>query len=228
MVSSMAALDAGSSPLARGLLITASTRRARLRIIPARAGFTRGHTPKRRPSSDHPRSRGVYLDCWRTRPSIWGSSPLARGLHDISALKMVVPRIIPARAGFTSIQNTSLLWYSDHPRSRGVYSSSSPRAARTAGSSPLARGLLRLVLDARQPRRIIPARAGFTSRPTPLWKPCVDHPRSRGVYPLPYRPALGRPGSSPLARGLPASVPACARPPGIIPARAGFTGRRPR
>ena len=51
----------------------------------------------------------------------------------------------------------------------------------------------------------------------------ADHPRSRGVYPRPQRPQRSCPGSSPLARGLPAASPVRAAAAGIIPARAGFT-----
>ena len=52
-----------------------------------------------------------------------------------------------------------------------------------------------------------------------------DHPRSRGVcieYAWLYRFGYG---SSPLARGLPESPLMENVPPGIIPARAGFTPR---
>ena len=99
--------------------------------------------------------------------------------------------------------------WSDHPRSRGVYSGLSTDQAVSAGSSPLARGLLDDVVAITVGDRIIPARAGFTSRPaTSMW--CTrDHPRSRGVYAVEEN-----------VRGDPRW---------IIPARAGFTpeGRRP-
>ena len=74
-----------------------------LRIIPARAGFTRVPGPAGRDVPDHPRSRGVYS--WtKTRNSCdHGSSPLARGLHCCSLEREVLDRIIPARAGFTII-----------------------------------------------------------------------------------------------------------------------------
>ena len=51
-----------------------------------------------------------------------------------------------------------------------------------------------------------------------------DHPRSRGVYVigLPFSALVG--GSSPLARGLPWRRHSPTQRPGIIPARAGFTG----
>ena len=50
----------------------------------------------------------------------------------------------------------------DHPRSRGVYIAVEALGAVFTGSSPLARGLLELGLDARVQGGIIPARAGFT------------------------------------------------------------------
>ena len=92
------------------------------------------------------------------------------------------------------------------------------------GSSPLARGLRPGCLAPARRARIIPARAGFTSpasRPT-LTLP--DHPRSRGVYQGLRGSVTSTPGSSPLARGLPPPTRNDRRPPGIIPARAGFTG----
>ena len=95
-----------------------------------------------------------------------------------------------------------------------------------AGSSPLARGLPARAADSRGRCRIIPARAGFTGPGTrPVRRPW-DHPRSRGVYFLIPLHTVFRPGSSPLARGLPfqtAWIPVQSR---IIPARAGFTGSR--
>mgnify|MGYP000905078806 CR=1 FL=1 len=53
----------GSSPLARGLQQPLTLSQVRNRIIPARAGFTQQHSTSFSPRSDHPRSRGVYVDC---------------------------------------------------------------------------------------------------------------------------------------------------------------------
>ena len=97
------------------------------------------------------------------------------------------------------------------------------------GSSPLARGLLQCLSAGVGGCRIIPARAGFTSRLVPRMGAYRDHPRSRGVYLFMQIWSSGDPGSSPLARGLrePISRKSLARR--IIPARAGFThGSRPR
>ena len=151
----------GSSPLARGLRPRIKSSRINFRIIPARAGFTASACrlvrlipdhPRSRGvyrmvprimtgSRDHPRSRGVYQDPRSGRPSRAGSSPLARGLPDGAGPGLEPRGIIPARAGFTlmKLQTPEPIW--DHPRSRGVYSSSSAIAGKITGSSPLARGL---------------------------------------------------------------------------------------
>ena len=71
----------GSSPLARGLPLSALTGIIRLRIIPARAGFTPSQLPSLRKRSDHPRSRGVYSATSSLVQNSGGSSPLARGLR---------------------------------------------------------------------------------------------------------------------------------------------------
>ena len=94
---------------------------------------------------------------------------------------------------------------------------------RIAGSSPLARGLLRHPLSQCVEIGIIPARAGFTPA-TPSPAPTTpDHPRSRGVYNHTVDVYKRLYGSSPLARGLPPYDGAGAFDVRIIPARAGFT-----
>ena len=77
---------------------------------------------------------------------------------------MISDRIIPARAGFTPALSSWSRVSGDHPRSRGVYDVSAVAAVCGEGSSPLARGLLRLRPVDAVADGIIPARAGFTSR----------------------------------------------------------------
>ena len=214
----------GSSPLARGLQERGVPGGSAVRIIPARAGFTRGSRRGSHRSRDHPRSRGVYSATGgpRTAPAgssplarglppwdeyiDWdsrGSSPLARGLHDQREVTLEVTRIIPARAGFTAMSPWSSTTTPDHPRSRGVYPFPRHGTSITRGSSPLARGLRVAVEHHLRVVRIIPARAGFTT----------------GSFGAPVL----RDGSSPLARGLRYDL-AKRLPKGrIIPARAGFT-----
>ena len=91
------------------------------------------------------------------------------------------------------------------------------------GSSPLARGLPRPAAGGRRRRRIIPARAGFTTSPGKSRATRADHPRSRGVYSGMGFRRSGPEGSSPLARGLQTRIDNEGVLVRIIPARAGFT-----
>ena len=154
---------AGSSPLARGLLLCIE--------LP---GTT---------SRDHPRSRGVYAEGGLLRDTIEGSSPLARGLLTAGVPVDDAKRIIPARAGFTVSALVASREAADHPRSRGVYCVRSEYFRVRQGSSPLARGLPNCGVVDVTVDGIIPARAGFTLVDVVSCIPYSDHPRSRGVYP---------------------------------------------
>ena len=152
-----------------------------------------------------------------------GSSPLARGLRCRQPGQHDRRRIIPARAGFTSVLPVFGSCWRDHPRSRGVYLSPAFSVQSFSGSSPLARGLRVDALVDFLLAGIIPARAGFTWTLASSSRQEPDHPRSRGVY-VCLRCFLRQwPGSSPLARGLRRRGRRGHLGQGIIPARAGFT-----
>ena len=172
----------GSSPLARGLRSAARRASRCAGIIPARAGFTEICEPTTFSVSDHPRSRGVYSRGGRRHRHPSGSSPLARGLRCHADGRRVEGRIIPARAGFTRRDIRRDRTGTDHPRSRGVYAICDHQIRQVAGSSPLARGLLRFRRSGSSFRGIIPARAGFTLSIPQIFVGPKDHPRSRGVY----------------------------------------------
>ena len=91
------------------------------------------------------------------------------------------------------------------------------------GSSPLARGSHEGSVVGDAHGRIIPARAGFTRRPSSRYSPRWDHPRSRGVHRRARRARRRARGSSPLARGSPGHRVREPQRCRIIPARAGFT-----
>ena len=196
---------AGSSPLARGLRHPDGRGDHQSGIIPARAGFTRRNPGAGRDVADHPRSRGVYLTSGSRRDSPSGSSPLARGLREVAALRAAPSGIIPARAGFTARRVRAPRAGTDHPRSRGVYTWNTVWGAVSGGSSPLARGLLHPCAPILATPGIIPARAGFTWRRRGRRPRPQDHPRSRGVYSASSSLKVPASGSSPLARGLPAT-----------------------
>ena len=172
----------GSSPLARGLLDAVGVECLPGGIIPARAGFTAPLDHGLRRTKDHPRSRGVYRKRGAASAAPSGSSPLARGLLGDFRDGMRWGGIIPARAGFTIRRLPTRTHRRDHPRSRGVYPACRTRSPSPPGSSPLARGLLALVIVVAAVARIIPARAGFTSPNALVRRESRDHPRSRGVY----------------------------------------------
>ena len=177
---------------------------------------------------DHPRSRGVYRRFGLRRQVSAGSSPLARGLPAPVRRAAGGGRIIPARAGFTDIVKAASTEAEDHPRSRGVYTAEELSIMAGLGSSPLARGLPGTASWCWVPRRIIPARAGFTESLAALRAQVEDHPRSRGVYSGIRLRTASMTGSSPLARGLPNPLATFKRGMRIIPARAGFTPWRDR
>ena len=178
-------------------------------------------------------TRGVYQGLAFSGALTSGSSPLARGLPGAGDRGPPPRWIIPARAGFTRREGAEGREGGDHPRSRGVYDPNAAIFAQSSGSSPLARGLRQDRDDAPVARRIIPARAGFTSGGTCRRCNGRDHPRSRGVYAAETAATAMTQGSSPLARGLLADDGAGGGVVRIIPARAGFTcapppSRRPR
>ena len=131
----------GSSPLARGLQENPAEQSREGRIIPARAGFTSWFLSVVCGVPDHPRSRGVYPHPVYLLRTVYGSSPLARGLPVEAGRERRRLRIIPARAGFTHNTLSPSCLPPDHPRSRGVYVLGFGVQRPDHGSSPLARGL---------------------------------------------------------------------------------------
>ena len=153
----------GSSPLARGLRDGEVRLAGRVRIIPARAGFTAPPPWCGRCRSDHPRSRGVYANDEIDRWTKTGSSPLARGLPNGRLSAQTPTWIIPARAGFTvgiAAIGHPVRWII--PARAGFTRRPGERRGPRGGSSPLARGLRRPRPRRARARGIIPARAGFT------------------------------------------------------------------
>ena len=175
----------GSSPLARGLPAALTDQEITLRIIPARAGFTRPRPgPPSRPR-DPPRSRGVYAPAHHLHPQRPASSPPARALPARTPGRRPARGRIPARAGFTPPRHPHRRAHRDHPRSRGVYWRPPARPPERPGSSPLARGLRGAPSVVAYITGIIPARAGFTRDARRGAHAGADHPRSRGVYRAP-------------------------------------------
>ena len=160
-VGSLAVLT-GSSPHARGPLVSCDGFQPSVRFIPACAGSTPGQSQTGRPPRVHPRMRGVHTDKEQLMQEYGGSSPHARGPHrfPISYLKTV--RFIPACAGSTGQGGGRNGVPAVHPRMRGVHPISPRPATAPAGSSPHARGPLGFCIAPQNSDGFIPACAGST------------------------------------------------------------------
>ncbi len=111
----------GSSPLARGTLISTVVTGFGTRLIPARAGNTSAtHTVSDKIAA-HPRSRGEHWRFFSGTNSPHGSSPLARGTRLDPLVRDGGRRLIPARAGNTNVLHYARIRAPAHPRSRGEH-----------------------------------------------------------------------------------------------------------
>ena len=174
---------------------------------------------------DHPRSRGEYAGYVLGIFTSTGSSPLSRGIRRFFQAAESARRIIPALAGNTPRNSPVPTTSSDHPRSRGEYSTIRAVSSRGEGSSPLSRGILADSIAGQQGYRIIPALAGNTKFKELNVVTSKDHPRSRGEY-AGWKGAVGdEAGSSPLSRGIPRQRRGALLRGRIIPALAGNTRR---
>ena len=220
---SHAALNAGSSPLSRGIRDSGLPAPCHARIIPALAGNTDRRGRELLLQQDHPRSRGEYVFHPSWMNIYHGSSPLSRGIPARCWRRMAPTRIIPALAGNTPRAAARLSKRKDHPRSRGEYPEAAHRARRSPGSSPLSRGIRVVQSGIPIQHGIIPALAGNTDCVCKLRSLFWDHPRSRGEYNTPNPTILRNHGSSPLSRGIPCEQPHTTPGRRIIPALAGNT-----
>ena len=170
----------GSSPRGRGKRAYSTPTIFSQRLIPARAGKTRGRPGAARANGAHPRAGGENVILLCSWPSTSGSSPRGRGKHQGRRVCRRRMGLIPARAGKTSsISPTSWPTWA-HPRAGGENVSNSAASICISGSSPRGRGK-------RRPRRghvdaggLIPARAGKTSRPREGAGCRTAHPRAGG------------------------------------------------
>ena len=213
----------GSSPLARGTQRVGLYLNAHQGIIPACAGNTQCPECRVCRYGDHPRLRGEHHSVHESQNSLSGSSPLARGTRGLHHRGVHSGGIIPACAGNTLYAIWSPMEYEDHPRLRGEHICSALLFLILEGSSPLARGTLKIQGPLLKCSGIIPACAGNTHSCTLYMVASEDHPRLRGEHLGVAWNSSQRSGSSPLARGTREPLPRTALSAGIIPACAGNT-----
>ena len=187
----------------------------------------RGSTPRGRSAAragrDHPRMRGEHWDLELVSNGKQGSSPHARGAHGARGLPPRRAGIIPACAGSTTRHPQARCRCRDHPRMRGEHLVRDGEDVIASGSSPHARGALRLALLLGEHGGIIPACAGSTHELRRTSVRGRDHPRMRGEHMSSSCTCVPVPGSSPHARGAHLQRGNLQRTRGIIPACAGST-----
>ena len=150
---------------------------------------------------DHPRSCGANSYKPRTMSSASGSSPLVRGQLGFERGLPAFGRIIPARAGPTTVDLLDARGKADHPRSCGANRHDQIVGILHGGSSPLVRGQLPNPRTQIINPRIIPARAGPTRQNISRATEVTDHPRSCGANKTAKHIKELEAGSSPLVRG---------------------------
>ena len=133
-----------------------------MRFTPAHAGNTHVNAEEAGSLEVHPRSRGEYLLTLHQTDPEPGSSPLTRGIRGPKPENVEKARFIPAHAGNTLFEIEQCILLGVHPRSRGEYGLLSVLLSRYSGSSPLTRGIHRLILQTDCLPRFIPAHAGNT------------------------------------------------------------------
>ena len=113
--------SAGSSPHTRGAPLPRQGNEIDRGIIPAYAGSTSSRQPVRGSGRDHPRIRGEHVESGPSRLFPVGSSPHTRGARAYNRPPRVIPGIIPAYAGSTSVGRGTGTGLRDHPRIRGEH-----------------------------------------------------------------------------------------------------------
>mgnify|MGYP000900133923 CR=1 FL=1 len=194
----------GSSPRGRGKRSWRPRRAWCGRLIPARAGKTLLATPQANLGRAHPRAGGENAQGHILTRSFEGSSPRGRGKHGRSLENVLLPGLIPARAGKTTTSPRYLLASRAHPRAGGENCYPCPRQPRAGGSSPRGRGKRTVRAYRFRTRRLIPARAGKTTWKTTNLHDRQAHPRAGGENIQAAVSVVVEWGSSPRGRGKPA------------------------
>ena len=170
----------GSSPRGRGKPRPRGWGKSPFRLIPARAGKTRGAVNDALAPATHPRAGGENLTPAGRLVIDGGSSPRGRGKPRPPDPKDLVRGLIPARAGKTSAPLRPLQSARAHPRAGGENHWAAVYAPVATGSSPRGRGKLTVEVLVTKPVRLIPARAGKTLQVSRVEDGPRAHPRAGG------------------------------------------------
>ena len=206
LAASSASSTPGSSPRVRGKPIEQQFLRARVGLIPARAGKTPSTTSPKKARPAHPRACGENIKTTAPPAIEAGSSPRVRGKHPRRPRTGRGRGLIPARAGKTTRRPRGRGCPWAHPHACGENLSRSSLTFVSWGSSPRVRGKRLRLLAQTRTRRLIPARAGKTAMRTGAGADTGAHPRACGENWEGWGTALKPAGSSPRVRGKPTCV----------------------
>ena len=146
--------------------------------------------------------KGRYLLFrWVCAPTAHRRTPRLRGIRVPQGLVFDSQWFIPARAGKTRSRSRSMKNRRAHPRAGGENLWEDRIRALEHGSSPRGRGKPVWAQQRRQMQRLIPARAGKTTRPRSAQPGCSAHPRAGGENVIDYQIRTKGQGSSPRGRG---------------------------
>ncbi len=191
------------------------------RNIPARAGPSRGRSPRRCRASEHPRACGAERSSSLPPSSFHGTSPRMRGRVDVERAAVGGVRNIPARAGPRCGRGVGTSRRGEHPRACGAEYRRPRRRPPRCGTSPRVRGREQRGDPLCALGGNIPARAGPSApRCTGVWG-VVEHPRACGAEGDAFEAAWNARGTSPRVRGRVRRGPLDLRQRRNIPARAG-------
>ena len=192
-------------------------------IIPAHAGNTREHRPRKASRRDHPRACGEHTLISHDIPTYAGSSPRMRGTRASRRNTGRHAGIIPAHAGNTFYILLDSRESRDHPRACGEHGKMASLPKGAVGSSPRMRGTPYGNDSCHPQAGIIPAHAGNTRNTGFSSRTCRDHPRACGEHRLKRTKKFNEKGSSPRMRGTQSYSVSKLNERGIIPAHAGNT-----
>ena len=213
----------GSSPRGRGKPRPRGWGKSPFRLIPARAGKTRGAVNDALAPATHPRAGGENLTPAGRLVIDGGSSPRGRGKPRPPDPKDLVRGLIPARAGKTYGAPLSPIFHAAHPRAGGENLFTASARDDPWGSSPRGRGKRVAVPPHSDVVRLIPARAGKTARRSSRRSLTSAHPRAGGENQANRNTGGCELGSSPRGRGKREGEGGSCCPERLIPARAGKT-----
>ncbi len=168
----------------------------------------------------HPRVCGEHDGLAGSDPGVVGSSPRVRGTRHDQRPHLLAQRFIPACAGNTEKNDSSMRRAAVHPRVCGEHAFIADADRILIGSSPRVRGTPARHLPYQPVHRFIPACAGNTPQVGAPRGRITVHPRVCGEHNQRCRTRRDAVGSSPRVRGTPSLgerdcletrfIPACA------------------